>query len=173
MGWVQDLDVDLLGRVWAGTSRGGLARAGESTDSWVDDRSLAGLQVRVGTAWVGLGGPEGLPIGDIAAVHVAGNADVWIASEGWGIARYSERIVPTPTATATQGDTTPTATGTTPTAPTPPSPTSTTPSPGPTTATPSPTPTPTATPSPTPSRTPTDPQPFLVYLPSLLRPTSR
>ncbi|MFQ5459641.1 MAG: hypothetical protein ACE5EL_02490, partial [Anaerolineae bacterium] len=195
LGWIADVAVDAAGTVWAATSRGGLARSGPMPEQWADDQGLPGLVVlQPGGEWAGVYQAEsGVPAPDVAAVVAALDGSVWIATEGWGLARYSPRLptlTPTasPTATATPEETVEATSsprpspGSSPTGPpgTPGSPTATATRGASATATPTATAEPSATPtleptSPTPA-TPTGteaPEGRVVYLPNLLRPLRR
>ncbi len=156
-GWVSDIALDADGRVWASTSRGGLARETVSPEGWRVDRATGGLRVFDGQAWQTLDVAEtGLPSNDIAVVAVAPNGDVWIGTDGWGLAQLEVGALPA-TATPTLGAGSPTPSRT---------PTATfTPSVEPTSTTGAGTPA-SATPSRTATRRPTSDRPgTVVYLP--------
>jgi len=101
-GYVSSVAVDGDGRVWAATSRGGAARDSGRPENWRVDRDRGGLMVLDDGAWLRLDtANSGLPSNDLSVVAVAPNGDVWVASEGWGVARYMVgEAAPTPTATS-------------------------------------------------------------------------
>jgi ligand-binding sensor domain-containing protein len=103
-GWVSSIALDGDGRIWLGTSRGGAAREDSEPESWRLDARTGGLWVSDGTSWELLDvATAGLPANDIAAVAVAPDGDIWIGTEGWGLARFQpggEAPTPTPTADA-------------------------------------------------------------------------
>jgi ligand-binding sensor domain-containing protein len=147
-GQVAAMDVDPDGRLWVATSRGGTARDSARPENWRIDRERGGLIVHEAGTWRVLDVMNsGVPSNDISDVAVAPNGDVWVATEGWGLARFQPHgaaptptptsDAPTPTATLTPPVSTPsaTATGLEPT-----------PTGGPTGGTPSGSATPTATP---------------------------
>lgn len=100
-GWISAIAQDPAGRLWVGTSRGGLAREAIEPEGWRTDRRNGGLWVLAGDTWhkLDLAG-SGLPANDISAVAVAPNGDIWISTDGWGLARFALGA-PTPTPTAT------------------------------------------------------------------------
>ncbi len=131
-GWVSSVARDLDGRLWLGTSRGGMARDDFQPESWRVDRVLpgptstptpartpvpgqtpaapppseqpgygGGLFVQDGARWYRLDvSSSGIPANDISAVRVGPDGDVWVATEGWGVARLELGADPaTPTAT--------------------------------------------------------------------------
>jgi hypothetical protein len=132
-----------------------------SPESWRWDRFRGGLFVFDGAEWHRLDvAATGLLANDISVVSVAPNGDVWIGTEGWGLARFRPGAEP-PTATPTSGarTATPTATSREPT------PTVSTGTPGGATPTGTPTgatPTPTGS-APTPTARPGGPP--IIYLP--------
>jgi hypothetical protein len=145
-GWVSSIARDLDGRLWYGTSRGGLAREDAEPENWRVDRVLpgpvtsptptprasatasrtptpprtpqatrtatavpprelagqgGGLFIQDGTSWVRLDmGSSGIPANDISVVAVGPDGDVWVGTEGWGLARLelgADPPTPTPT----------------------------------------------------------------------------
>jgi hypothetical protein len=163
-GWISAIARDPDGRLWLGTSRNGLAREAIDPEGWRTDRKGGGLLVHDGTAWHTLGAADtGLPSNDISAVAVSAEGDVWVATDGWGLARFMKGAAE-PTATPTLGLASPTPTPTV--SETPATATPTVPE---ATPTPNGSPSPSATgPSPTFTRRPTTPGgPRKVYLPFL------
>jgi ligand-binding sensor domain-containing protein len=128
-----------------------------------------GLFVQDGATWTRLAADSsGIPANDLSVVAVGPDGDVWVGSEGWGLARLELGADP-PTPTVTPDAPTPTATLTPTELPTlTPESTSTTGSPAPTSRTPTATSrtprTPTAT-----SRTPSRP-PRKIYLALVVKP---
>ena len=100
-GWISGIARDGEGRLWVATSRGGLAREAADPEGWRTDRRNGGLRVHDGAAWRTLDvAGSGIPSNDISAVAVAPNGDVWIATDGWGMARFAVgAATPTPTST--------------------------------------------------------------------------
>jgi hypothetical protein len=136
-GWPSSIARDAAGRLWVTTSRGGLARESYEPESWRVDRVGGGLRVFDGSAWTTLDvAASGLPSNDLSVVAVAPDGDIWVGSDGFGLARFEVGATlptptpdfgapsPTPTATpsatptetieptATSGSGTPSATGT-------------------------------------------------------------
>lgn len=112
VGRISSIARDADGRIWVGTSRGGAAREALDPDSWRFDRRIGGLYVQDDGAWAHLDvASAGLPSNDISVVRVAPNGDIWIGSEGGGLARFRPGAEP-PTPTATGVGTRPTATST-------------------------------------------------------------
>jgi hypothetical protein len=101
-GWVSSVARDGDGRLWVATSRGGAAWDATPPDKWRPDPSRGGLMVLDGTQWITLDmNSLGLPSNDISVVKVAPDGDIWIGTEGWGLARFQPgAAVPTPTATS-------------------------------------------------------------------------
>lgn len=105
-GMVVALERDGKGRLWVGTSRGGLARDGAEADAWRSDLEPAGLFVFQGDGMDGES-PTALPqmndslvANDISVIAPGEGDEVWIGTEGWGLMRYRESgLPPTPTAT--------------------------------------------------------------------------
>lgn len=207
-GWVSAIARDLDGRVWYGTSRGGLAREDAEPENWRVDRVFpdpalsptptprasatpsrsptpprtpqvtrtatavaprempgqgGGLFLQDGATWLRLDvTSSGIPANDISVVAVGPDGDVWVGTEGWGLARLElgadpptptptlDALTPTPTRTPTEQ---PTATG---------RPSHTAPA---TSGTPSRTP---GTATATLTRTP--PRPLMIWLPLLVKP---
>jgi hypothetical protein len=174
LGSIVDLAADSDGRIWAASSRGGLARDGEVPEDWVEDPDMPGVLMRDGEVWQPLGWADGQPFSDVSALAASADGDLWIASEGWGLARYSEREAPTATPSATDATIEPTPASQTPTPTATSGGTELTPTSSPTATGGSPTPTGTATglaTPPTATGGPTEPTgPPPLYLPSLLRP---
>lgn len=132
LGWIGSLAIDGDGMLWGGATRGGTARDSTDPDNWRDDRYLPGLVLwDAATGWRSLGArTAGVPANDIAQVAAAPDGSVWVATEGWGLARYGPNdapptptptndapsptpsTTPTPTATTRGGSPTSTATGT-------------------------------------------------------------
>jgi ligand-binding sensor domain-containing protein len=142
-GWVSALARDLSGRLWVGTSRGGLARDDAQPESWRVDRvppaaaptatapgrtatptrtpapgtprlqpgEGGGLWVFDGATWQRLDVTAGIPANDISVVRVGPDGDVWVGTEGWGLARLELNVDPA-TPTPTYDAPTPTATRT-------------------------------------------------------------
>lgn len=100
-GVLASVAVDGEGRQWAATSRGGMARSSISPDNWQAVDPEGGLFVSVDGAWLRLAADaDGIPSNDVTAVRVAPDGNVWIATSGWGIARFDPRAAPpTPTPT--------------------------------------------------------------------------
>lgn len=100
-GWVSSIARDKDGRLWVGTSRGGTARESATPETWRDDRYEGGLMVSDGSKWITeTVSSHGIPSNDISVVVVAPDGDIWIGTEGWGIARFEVGAIP-PTATPT------------------------------------------------------------------------
>lgn len=108
-GMAGSLARDAAGRLWVATTRGGLARDDALPEGWKEDQGVGGLFVYAGgdlTSAPTVLRPDtsGVPANDISVVKVAPNGDVWIGTEGWGLARYREQgEAPTPTATSPRG----------------------------------------------------------------------
>jgi hypothetical protein len=100
-GRVSEIELDAEGRVWVGTTREGAARLGPRPESWQTDRLRGGLRVYDDGAWITLNiANSGLVANDISDVTISDTGDVWVATEGWGIARYRVGVdAPTPTPT--------------------------------------------------------------------------
>lgn len=98
-GWISAIARDPEDRLWVATSRGGLAREAIEPEGWRTDRLNGGLWVQIGETWqrLDLAG-SGLPSNDISGLAVAPNGDVWLSTDGWGLARFA-RGAPTPTPT--------------------------------------------------------------------------
>ncbi|MBK6769787.1 MAG: hypothetical protein IPG72_12390 [Ardenticatenales bacterium] len=113
-GTVSTLAHDPDGRLWAGTSRGGMARESASPENWREGPDPGGLQVFDGAAWHTLAVTNtGLVANDISAVAIGADGTVWVGTEGWGLARFSPGAAvptPTPTVPVTPGTVFPTAT---------------------------------------------------------------
>jgi hypothetical protein len=111
-GWVSSLARDGDGRLWVATSYGGLARESAEPESWRTERTGAGLHVWDGVAWAHLDvASAGLPANDVAVVAVAPDGDVWIGTDGWGLAQFQVGAMPaTPTPTLDLASPTPTRT---------------------------------------------------------------
>ncbi len=101
-GWVSDIAVDAEARVWVGTSRGGAAWDSAPPERWLSDRARGGLMVYDEGSWQRLDmAGAGLPANDISAVAVSPEGHIWIATEGWGLARFVPgEAPPTPAATS-------------------------------------------------------------------------
>jgi hypothetical protein len=99
LGWIGSLALDGEGAVWAATTRGGTARDSTDPDNWRNDRYLPGLLIWSADGWHRLtASAAGQPSNDIAAVAAAPDGTVWVATEGWGLARYGPNdAAPTPT----------------------------------------------------------------------------
>ncbi len=108
-GWISALAVDGQGRLWAGSSRGGTARDSAAPESWREDApSLGGLFVREEGRWSRLDPrASGLPANDISSLAVDPEGQIWLGTEGWGMARF-EPGGAAPTATPTSGAASPT-----------------------------------------------------------------
>ena len=108
-GRISSIAQDEEGRTWLATTRGGAAREAINPENWRVDRSIGGLYVLDEGAWVRLDvASAGLPSNDLSLVRVAPNGDVWVGSEGWGLARFRPGAdAPTPTATTPGGSPTP------------------------------------------------------------------
>lgn len=111
-GTVSAVATDADGRLWVGTSRGGMARESAGPENWREGADTGGLYVHDGAEWHRLDATTtGLPSNDISAIAIAADGEVWIATEGWGLARFAPGA-PVPTATATIQGGPPTATRT-------------------------------------------------------------
>lgn len=117
-GWVSGVARDGEGRLWVATTRGGLAREAADPEGWRTDRLTGGLRVFDGAAWRTLDvAGTGIPSNDISAVAVGPNGDIWITTDGWGMARFAVgAATPTPTMTVNVPTQEPTATPPSPTA---------------------------------------------------------
>ncbi|MEO8082789.1 MAG: two-component regulator propeller domain-containing protein [Ardenticatenales bacterium] len=115
-GVVSAIAVDSKGRIWVGTSRGGMARESASPENWREGPDPGGLFVYDGAEWHTFDmAVTGLPSNDISSISTAADGSVWIGTEGWGIARFSPGApVPTvtPTVRKTPGTAAPTNTAT-------------------------------------------------------------
>ena len=105
---------DETGRLWVATSRGGLVRFSAQPENWRDDRGVGGLMVGSGndTDWYTFTVRAGLPSEDISVVRSDPVGNIWIGTEGWGLARFEPNAGPPPTATYTPRPVTPTPTRT-------------------------------------------------------------
>lgn len=126
-GWVSAIAVDEDGIAWVGTSRGGLDADGDGAeDDTLAGRFNGGLSLtRDRSEWVTWSpAASDVPVDDIAAIEVAPNGDVWLATNGWGLVRFHPRepgqtptvtptrtLTPTPTSTPVEPTITPTPTG--------------------------------------------------------------
>jgi ligand-binding sensor domain-containing protein len=99
-------------RLWVATSRGGLVRFSAEPENWRDDRGVGGLMVGDGTSWVTLTVRAGLPSEDISVVRSDPAGNIWIGTEGWGLARFEPNAGPPPTPTLTPRAASPTPTAT-------------------------------------------------------------
>jgi ligand-binding sensor domain-containing protein len=101
-GWISSMARDDRGRLWLATTRGGTARESISPDVWRTDRDDGGLLVSDGEGWVRLDmAGTGLPSNDLSVVAIAPDGDIWIGTEGWGMARLAiGAAAPTPTPTS-------------------------------------------------------------------------
>jgi hypothetical protein len=136
-GWISAIAEASNGDLWVGSSRGGAARESDAPESWDGPGTEPGLFLKRAGVWTGLDGPgAGLPAGDISVIRIAESGEVWIGTEGWGLARF-EPGGPRPTATGTSPARSPTptplrsATPTVEVTPTGATPTRKTPTPGP------------------------------------------
>ncbi len=138
-GRISSIARDNEGRLWLATSRGGAAREALDPESWRADLTLGGLYVLDSGAWARLDvAAAGVPSNDLSVVRIAPYGDVWVGSEGGGLARFRPGAEP-PTPTATGSGVRPTVTSTRlPTAVRTPTPFESTPTTGPTTNTPRP-----------------------------------
>ncbi len=170
-GTVSVVAIDADGRLWVGTSRGGMARESASPENWREGPDAGGLYVYDGAAWHTLDmATTGLPSNDISAINIGSDGSVWVGTEGWGLARFAPGApVPTatPTVLITPGTAFPTVTATrtveaTPTPPSTPSATGTAPTA--TRGTPS-----TRTATPTRTRRPTSATGATIYLPRTVK----
>jgi hypothetical protein len=111
-GMVSSVAQDATGRLWVATSRGGAVRETINPDNWPWDRDEGGLFVRTGADWARVDAARhGIPSNDLSVVKVAPDGSVWIASEGWGLARFAVGApTPTPTPTVNMPTRTPTPT---------------------------------------------------------------
>ena len=112
VGRISSIARDDDGRIWLATSRGGAAREALDPESWRFDRAIGGLYVLDEGAWAHLDvAAAGLPSNDLSVVRVAPNGDIWVGSEGGGLARFrpgAEVPTPTPTTVGARPSPTPT-----------------------------------------------------------------
>lgn len=115
-GAVSAIAIDGQGRLWVGTSRGGMARESASPENWRDGPDPGGLFVFDGAEWHTLDtAGAGLPSNDISAIAIGADGTVWIGTEGWGLARFAPGApapTTTPTVRTTPGTSFPTSTAT-------------------------------------------------------------
>lgn len=161
-GTVSAVAIDADGRRWVGTSRGGMARESAGPENWREGADTGGLYVHDGAEWHRLDATTtGLPANDISAIAIGDDGEVWIATEGWGLARFAPGApTPPPTATIAGGPPTATRTATTEATPT------TLASATATGASPTP---PRATPTATRTRPSGGPDPATIYLPRAVK----
>jgi hypothetical protein len=112
-GWVSSADLDGDGRLWVALSRGATARDSLDAENWREDRTVPGMMLKGPGEWQVLDTTSGLPANDVSVVAVDGAGDVWVGTEGWGMAVYRPRAVaPTPTPRSGAPSPTPSATRT-------------------------------------------------------------